>query len=149
MTAKETMLEVYRNQGRADALALRKEAEKLTQTEIIDREESIPAFQEGRDYSAWPAQSPVTDDGQVWLLLQPYNSTHHPGKPKDLRTLWGLAHTKNPKKAKPWVAPYGTSGLYYRYECYRKDDGTVMRCITEKTNFNADEYPPFWEVVAV
>ena len=72
-------------------------------TEIIDEEEKVPSFNQTKDYSNWMAGAPVSDDGQVWILLQPHNAGHYEGRPSNLRALWGLCHTKNPEKAKSWV----------------------------------------------
>lgn len=141
------MTDIFRSLGRSDALALRKEAANLTGTQIIDREMAIPAFDPQRDYSSFPAGAPVSDGGQVWLLIQPYNAAHFVGRPADLRALWGLAHTTNPARAKTWVAPLGESGLYLKDECYKDEDGVVWRCLAERTNFRADEYQAHWEEV--
>lgn len=141
------MIEVFRSLGRSDALKLREEAPKLSGTEIIDREYCAPAFDPQKDYSAFPAGSPVTDEGQVWLLLQPYNAAHYEGRPSTLRALWGLAHTKNPAKAKPWVDAFGTSGMYMKDECYRDEEGTVWRCLNDNTVHTAAAYPSGWEAV--
>jgi hypothetical protein len=141
------MIEVFRSLGRSDALKLREEAPKLSGTEIIDREYCAPAFDPQKDYGAFPAGSPVTDEGQVWLLLQPYNAAHYEGRPSTLRALWGLAHTKNPAKAKPWVDAFGTSGMYMKDECYRDEEGTVWRCLNDNTVHTAAKYPAGWEAV--
>lgn len=141
----DIMIDVFRSLGRADALALRGEAANLTGTEIIEREHSVPAFDPEKDYSGFPAGAPVTDGGQVWLLLQPHNAAHYAGRPAELRALWGLAHTKNPARAKAWVASCGTSGMYMRDECYKAEDGTVYRCIIEKTDHDAAALPSGWE----
>lgn len=146
MSAKSMMLDVYRSQGRADALALRQEADKLTDTEIIDREACIPPFDPQKDYTGWRAGSPVSDEDQVWKLLQPHNASHYTGRPSILRSLWGLCHTKNPAKAKPWVDPLGTSGMYMTDECYRDGD-TVYRCKQDNMTYDAKDYPTAWEVV--
>lgn len=142
------MTDIYRSMGRNDALALRSEAANMTGTQIIDREQAAPAFDPQKDYSAWPAGAPVTDEEQVWLLLQPYNAAHYEGRPSDLRALWGLAHTTNPAKAKPWVDPYGTSGMYMTGEVYKDADGNVWRCLQDNTVYDAATWPDAWEVVA-
>ena len=145
----KVMLDIYRSLGRSDALALRKEAASLTGTQIIDREHSVPAFDPQRDYTKYPAGAPVSDEGQVWILLQPYNAAYSPGRPSTLRALWGLAHTTNPEHAKAWVDPYGTSGLYKRGECYKKPDGTVWRSLDDNQDHDADALPNRWEQVVV
>lgn len=139
------MIEVFRSLGRSDALKLREEAPNLTGTEIIDREYCAPAFDPEKDYSAFPVGSPVTDEGQVWLLLQPYHAANYGGRPSSLRALWGLAHTKHPAKAKPWVDACGTSGMYMAGECYRDADGAVWRCLNDNTVRDAVAYPAGWE----
>lgn len=141
------MLDVFRSLGRSDALALRKEAASLTGTQIIDREVAIPAFDPQKDYSAYPVGSPVTDGGQVWTLIQPYNAAYYDGRPADLRALWGLAHTTNPARAKAWVEPQGTSGMYMKGECYRDEDGVVWRSIQNNVVYSAKEMPGYWEEV--
>ena len=81
------MIEIFRNLGRSDALALRANASKTTQTEIIDNEISVPYFDPEKDYTTFPAGSPVKDENQVWLLLQPYNAGHYSGRPSTLLAL--------------------------------------------------------------
>lgn len=139
-------LDIFRAAGRAAALELRSTAADLTGTQIIDREHDAPAFDPQKDYSGWPAQSPVRDEGQVWLLLQPYNAAHYAGRPSTLRALWGLAHTKDPAKAKPWVDAYGTSGMYMEDECYIDDNGVVWRCLDNNVIHPASALPTAWEV---
>ena len=140
------MTEVFRSLGREDALRLRKEASSMSGTQIIDREHSVPLFDPQKDYSTWPVGAPVADEGQVWTLLQPHNAAHYIGRPSTLRSLWGLTHTNNPEKAKPWVEPYGTSGLYMKGECYKDKNGNVWRC-RQDTGYPADVWPDGWEAV--
>lgn len=142
-----SMRQIFYELGRKNALALRETAHAMTGTEIIDREQDAPQYDPKKDYSAYPAGSPVRDGGQVWLLLQPHNAARYSGRPADLRALWGLAHTMNPAKAKAWVAPYGTSGMYMEGECYKDDNGTVWRCLQSNMVYSADVLPSAWEVV--
>lgn len=144
------MIDIMFNLGASDARKLRSEAGELTDTEIIDREMSIPDFNPKKDYSACPKGTPVKNHDQVFKLLIPHNASHYTGEPADetMRSLWEIAHTTNPYKAKPWIAPYGVSGLWSKGECYKTEDGTVKRCISEQpTNFNAEEMPSYWEDV--
>lgn len=140
MTYEEN-LNIIRQQGKADALALREASPAMTGTELIDEETKIPPFDPTRDYSGWPIGAPVIDEGQVWTLLIPHNAANYSGRPSNLRALWGLAHTTDPTKAKSWVASYGTSGLYLVDECctYPYTDGTshVFRNLYDK-----NEFPP-------
>jgi hypothetical protein len=141
------MTDIFRSLGRRDALALREEAHNLTGTQIIDREAAIPAFNPEKDYSVCPVGTPVADDGQVWKLIQPYNAAHYVGHPADLRALWGLVHTTNPLRAKGWVGPLGTSGMYMQGECYADNDGTVWRCKQDNVVHPASAAPALWEEV--
>lgn len=143
MNMRERIFEL----GRANALALRTSAKNMTQTEIIDREYDAPHFDPKRDYTSFPVSSPVRDGGQVWLLIQPHNASHYTGRPADLRSLWGLAHTKNPKKAKAWVDPYGTSGMYMKDECYKDADGNVWKALNDNLVYTAVSYPSGWQLV--
>lgn len=137
-----------KEKGAYDALELQTAANAgtVTETEIIDREISVPAFNPQKDYSEWPANSPVSDEGQVWLLLQPYNAANYEGRPSSLRALWGLAHTKNPLKAKPFVEPYGTSGVYMMDECVLWKDGNVYISIVDNNVWTPEAYSDGWKV---
>lgn len=144
-----SMIDIFRSLGRADALKLREEAASLTGTQIIDREHAAPAFDPTKDYSVYPVGAPVTDEGQVWTLIQPHNAAHYDGRPSTLRALWGLAHTTDPAKAKPWVEPSGISGMYMTGEVYKDADGAVWRCMQDGTTYDAATYPEAWEKVSV
>lgn len=139
--------EIFYNLGKHDASLLRAEAAHLTGTEIINRELSIPKFVKDKDYSEWPVGAPVADEGQVWTLIQPHNSAYYDGRPSTLRALWGLCHTKNPAKAKAWVDPYGTSGMYMKDECYKDEEGRVWRSLADSNIYTVAAYPANWEEV--
>lgn len=140
MMTKDESLAIMREQGKADALDLQSRASDMTGTEIIAEESKVPDFDPTKDYSKWPVGSPVADEGQVWLLLIPHNAAHYTGRPADNRALWGLAHTKDPAKAKAWVAPYGISGLYMIDECCTYPVDGVNHVFRNKHDNN--EYPP-------
>lgn len=146
MTTKDLVLSIMRSQGAADALDLRRRAPDLDGTAIIAEESKAPNFDPEKDYSGWPKGAPVQDEGQVWTLIQPYNARNYEGRPSTLRALWGLCHTKDPARAKEWVAPYGTSGMYMTGECC-VDGGVVYRCLTDNTVHSPTDYPQAWERV--
>lgn len=149
VTNKQLILSVMREQGRSDAMSLRSRSADMTGTAIIAEEAKAPAFDPAKDYSDWPVGAPVADEGQVWTLIQPHNAANYQGRPSALRALWGLAHTTDPEKAKAWVDPYGTSGMYMAGECYQAEDGTVYRCRADNTVYDAAALPSAWEVVTV
>lgn len=127
---------VMYEEGRRQALTLQTQAPDMTGTEIIDQENNVPFWDAAKDYTGWKSGYPVADEGQVWLLLIPHNAAHYTGRPSGLRSLWGLVHTTDPEKAKPWVAPQGVSGLYLAGECCTYD-GHVWRNL-----YDNNEYPP-------
>lgn len=147
MTDKDFVLGIFKEQGKNDAKDLRARSPQLSGTELIEEETKIPAFDPTKDYSGWDAGNPVTDEGQVWVLIQPHNAAAYTGRPSSLRALWGLAHTKDPEKAKPWVDPYGTSGVYMTDECYRSAAGRVFRALQDNLVHDAEAFPTGWAEV--
>lgn len=149
MITNDTRIEIMRQAGRTNALALQGEAPTMDGTAIIARERDVPDFDPNKDYTGWPVGAPVADDGQVWQLIQPHNAKDYGGRPATLRALWGLCHTKDPARAKPWVDPYGMSGMYMVDECYRSADGKIYRCKADNTIHDAAALPTAWEEVAI
>lgn len=150
-TAKDTVLSILRSQGRADALDLRARAGQMDGTALIREEDKVPAFDPSKDYTSWPIGAPVADGGQVWTLLQPYNAANYPQRPAELRSQWSLAHTKDPSRAKPYVAPLGTSGMYMTGECCTdpdyEDPTAVWRSLTDNNVWSPTQYAQNWEKV--
>lgn len=146
MTSKERVLQRERDRGRMAAKDLQARAPEMAGTEIIAEEGKVPSWDPKKDYSGWLPGWPVSDEGQVWTLLQPHNAANYLGRPSTLRALWGLTHTTDPAKAKPWVAPNGTSGLYAAGECCTRNGGTY-RSTHNDNPYAPDEYPDWWESV--
>lgn len=156
MTNKELVHSIIFAQGKADALNLRTRAADLTGTEIIAEEDKVPMFDPKKDYSAWPVGAPVYDihDGekQVFTLIIPHNASHYPDvRPNNNRTLWNLTHTKDAAKAKAFVAPSGTSGLYMADEVcavYTEDgERLVYRSNVDNNPYSPTEYAQNWTLV--
>ncbi|MBQ8537190.1 MAG: hypothetical protein IJ461_07310 [Clostridia bacterium] len=141
------MTEVFRELGRYNAQRLKEELPELDGTQIISREHCVAPFAPQKDYTSAPIGTPVTDEGQVWCLIQPYHAAHYAGRPSTLRAHWGLLHTTEPGNAKAWVDAYGTSGLYKAGEVYKDEAGVVWRCVVEQTSYPAHVLPGYWEVV--
>lgn len=131
-------------EGRRQALDLQARSPEMTGTEIIAEEGNVPAFNPDKDYSNWEPGWPVADEGQVWTLIQPHNAAHYTGRPSTLRALWGLTHTTDPKMAKPFVEPYGTSGMYMAGECCTENGGT-HRSKIDNNVYAPSAYPQGWE----
>ncbi len=149
MDAKTLVLDVLRSLGQREAAELRESAAEMDGTAIIAMERAVPAWDKQQDYTGWPVGAPVADGGQVWTLILPHRAADYEGRPSTLRALWGLCHTKDPAKAKPWVAPEGQSGMYMTGECYRAEDGTVYRCRQDNCVWDAEGLPSAWEKMEV
>lgn len=145
MEAKEYVLDKMRAIGLQAAEAFQAAAPELDGTAIIDREDDIPDFDPAKQYLNWAIGTCVRDDGQVWKLLQPYDSTIYTDPPSKLRAQWGLCHTKNPQKAKPYVAPEGTSGMYMLGECAIGKDGYIYISNRDNNVWEPTEYPDGWD----
>lgn len=128
-------------EGRRQALELAARAPDMDGTAIIAEEQKIPAWSPTADYSSQKPGIPVADEGQVYILRIPHKAADYQGRPGTLRACWGLAHTKDPAKAKPWAASYGVSGLYMVDECctYPAADGTTHVFRNKHDN---NEFPP-------
>ena len=145
MTNKELVLEVLNKLGITEAANLQEKFSEMTDTEIIDLERAVPDWSKEKDYTSSPVGTPVADEGQVWSLIQPHRASDYDGRPSTLRALWGLKHTKNPLKAKAWVDPYGTSGMYMKDECYLDADGHVYRSNVDNNVWDHTAYAQYWD----
>ena len=130
--------------GRNKALELRESAPSLTDTEVIDQEAFIPEWKPGVQVLNAPVRRSELD--QNYRVLQGHDSTASPDwTPETQPALFGIMHTKNPAKAKPWAEPMGTSGVYKLDECYREEDGIVWQQIYDGDNvYDAKALPERW-----
>ena len=154
MTSKERVLNRERERGKAAALDLAARAPELDGTAIIAEDSKVPLFVWGKDYSKCAPGTPIAEiiDGelQVFTMITPVNTAHYPGiTPNTERSLYSLCHTKDPERAKAWVDPYGTSGMYMQGECYRADDGRVKRAKQDNLVHDAQAYPDGWDDLGV
>lgn len=148
MTNQEIILESMSKLGYISALDLQSRASEMDGTEIIDEEPNIPDYNPQKDYSNWPISSPVRDEDQVWILLQPHDAKNYEGRPSTLRALWGLCHTKDPNKAKPFVRPEGTSGMYMIDECIL-EGGVIYQCLQDNVVWPPSELQSAWAIVTL
>lgn len=142
-------LEAMRAKGAADAVDLRDRAKDMDSTAVIAEEQKVPVFNPQQDYSCWPVGGPIADHGQVYQLIIPHNAADYEGRPGSLPALWSITHTKDPDRAKPYLPPNGTSGLYMTGECCTKDGQTW------RSTQDGNAYPPgevgtesSWEALA-
>lgn len=134
--------------AKENAQHLKEQGESMSGTEIIDQELFVP---EWKPANYQTVGAPVKFAGQVYKVLQAHDSSQTPDwTPAATPALWSICHTTDPAKAKPWLEPQGTSGMYYKGECYRADDGIVYRQIYDGGNvYDAAATPDRWETVEV
>lgn len=140
------LAEAMRIFAKQNAQHLKEQGESMSGTEIIDQELFVP---EWKPANYQTVGAPVKFDGQVYKVLQVHDSTSNPDwTPAATPALWSICHTTDPAKAKPWLEPQGTSGMYQLGECYRADDGMVYRQIYDGDNvYDAEAMPDRWEAV--
>lgn len=146
MESKKYVLSKMKEIGLQSAEEFQAEAVSLDGTAIIDKENDIPDFNPEVQYLNWSKGECVRDNNQVWQLIQPYDSTIYKDRPEDLRAQWGLCHTKDPNKAKPYIAPMGQSGMYMKDECCLENE-KVYRSKIDNNVWKPTEYPTGWEEV--
>lgn len=149
MTTKDRVLLRERERGKMDAIDLSKRAKDMDGTAIIAEEYKVPLFVWGTDYSSCPSGSPIGEiiegELQIFTMITPVNTAHYPGiTPNTERSLYSLCHTKDPRKAKAWVAPLGISGRYALGEC-TTENGGVYRNLWDENEFPPSALPERWE----
>lgn len=134
--------------GQEQARELRTNAPNMTDTEVMDNEAYIPEWRAGAQKAGAPVRRSGID--QNYRTLQAHDSTANPDwTPESQPALFGLMHTTNPAKAKAWVAPSGTSGLYYLNECYADGEAVYRQIYDGGNEYDALTLPERWEQVEV
>ena len=149
MTSKEKVLHRERQRGRAAALNLASRTinDGLDGTAIIAEQEHVPAWREDAVYTLEHVGYPVQDGDQVYTILQPHTPAHNPGfRPADLPAIYSIKHTTDPKMAKDYKAPNGTSGMYMTGDCCRVGE-KVFRSAVDNNVWHPNDYPAGWEEV--
>lgn len=151
MITDQEAKEIMYQEGRRQALDLQGRAADMTGTEVIAEEGKVPLFVPDKDYSGWDVGSPVAEivdgEAQVFKWITPVNTAHYPGmRPSTSPALLSPCHTTDPAKAKPYLPPNGTSGLYMTDEVCTKG-GHLWRSTKDD-----NPYPPgevgtdgYWE----
>lgn len=153
MTDMELVVQTLSELGRLKAESIRTKAvnKEIDDTELIDNEDFIPNWKQ-MNYSnvavGTPVRDPYDETDQVYKLWQQHDATNQPDwHPAAAVSLWDIAHTKNPEKAKPYVAPQGTRGLYQKDEVMIWTDEKVYRSTVDNNAYTPESYAQYWEVV--
>lgn len=153
MTSKEFVAAALRDIGKQKALNLRAKvvANEVDDTSLIEQEELVPNWK-AIDYSNFEIGTPVRDPsdgtGQVYKLLQKHDATGHDDwNPAAAVSLWDIAHTKNPAKAKPYAAPQGTRGMYMKDDVMVWTNGMVYKSTIDNNVYTPEVRGSYWSVV--
>lgn len=114
MDNRDFIMAAMHTAGAADAsaIAAKSISGEADGTALIAAEEQIPTWRL-RDYTDVPIGTPYKYGDQVYKLWQAHDATNQPDwTPDKAVSLWDICHTTDPAKAKPYVAPQGTRGMY-------------------------------------
>lgn len=125
-------------------------AGERTGTDVIACEELLPAWtKEGPEGDGSHKEGePCTHAGQAWRCCQAHNCNNNPDiEPGKSPAQWAPYHTKDPKKAKPFIQPTGAHDTYQTGECCVWTDGSVKRSTADNNAYSPADYPQWWEDV--
>ena len=151
-TDKELVLQAMREYGRSKAAQLQEASAEMTGTELYAEEDYIPDFQAAKAVMNMNQRKVGKDDGflcrstagHVVRLIGSYDSDVWPGEPETLLAQWKFVWSKDPQKARPFLAlstsPYDTG------DCCT-DGGKVWRSTIDNNVWAPTAYPQGWEEV--
>lgn len=142
------MMETIKHMAELAAQTVQTKAATMTGTELNAEDTFIPDFQAAKEKMNM-LQRPVgfvckSSAGRVVKLLQVYDSTIYTAEPEDLPAQWGFVWSKDPAKAKPFVAI--STSPYNKDECCT-DGGKVYRSKIDNNVWKPTEYPQGWQEV--
>ena len=148
MTDKELVLDALKSIGKARAVTLQAEADKLTGTELNAQADYLPEF------AAAKAKKNMLDRpvgfvcrstaGRAVKLLQPYDSDTYTQEPEELPAQWGFVWSTDPAKALPFISM--ATSPYNKGDCCT-EDGAVYRSTMDNNVHAPSAYPAGWEEV--
>lgn len=142
-------MEEIKHMAELAAQTVQTKAATMTGTELNAEDTFIPDFMAAKEKMNM-LQRPVgfvckSSAGRVVKLLQVYDSTIYTAEPEDLPAQWGFVWSKDPAKAKPFVAI--STSPYNKDECCT-DGGKVYRSKIDNNVWKPTEYPQGWQDVA-
>lgn len=145
MTKKDLIEKVFTQLGKSLALEIQNGASEMTNTEIVANDDLLPEFDPSKQYlNKQPGYICRAADGNVWRLLQVYDSTIYTQQPSELPAQWAPVWTKDPKDAKPFVAM--STAPYMKDECC-KVGRSVYKSLINNNVWAPTDYPQGWELV--
>lgn len=151
MTNKELVLDTMRRSGKLIATDLQTRSATMTGTELYAEEAYIPSFQAAiAKMNMLDRKAGMTDGfvcrssaGRVVRLIQNYDSTIYTQEPEDLPAQFGFVWSKDPAKAKPFIAL--STSPYMEGDCCT-EGGEVYRSTMDNNIHAPSAYPTGWTV---
>ena len=144
-------LEMLRQSGKADAMALQERSAGLSGTELNAQDDKIPRFKAAvkeknmLDRKAGQKDGFVckSSAGRVVRLIQNYDSNVFTGEPEELPAQFRFVWSTDPAKAKPFIA--SSTSYYNTGDCCLNKAGEPRRSKIDANVFDPDVSPEFWE----
>lgn len=152
MNNKDFVLDTLKRAGKQAAETLQTQAPDMTGTELYAEEEYIPSFKAAVAKKNMLERKAGQKDGfvckssagRVVRLLQNYDSSIYTQEPEELPAQWGFVWSKDPAKAKPFIAL--STSPYNSGDCCT-ETGIVYRSTMEGNVHAPSAYPQGWEKV--
>lgn len=153
MTNKEFVLETMKRSGKLTARSVQTRSSEMTGTELNAEDMYIPDFKAAvkkanmQDRHAGMKDGFVCKStaGRVVRLIQNYDSEIFTQEPEDLPAQFGFVWSKDPKKAKPFVAL--ATSPYMKGDCCLNNNGEPVRSTMDNNTWSPEDYAAAWEVV--
>jgi hypothetical protein len=144
-------LEMLRQSGKVDAMALQERSSELSGTELNAEDDKIPRFKAAvkeknmLDRKAGQQDGFVCKStaGRVVRLIQNYDSNVLTGEPEELPAQFRFVWSTDPAKAKPFIA--SSTSYYNTGDCCLNKAGEPRRSKIDANVFDPDVSPEFWE----
>ena len=150
MDNKDFIMAAMHTAGAADAsaIAAKSVSGEADGAALIAAEEQIPTWRQ-RNYTDVPIGTPYKYGDQVYKLWQAHDATNQPDwTPDKAVSLWDICHTTDPTKAKPYVAPQGTRGMY-QIDDVCTEGGKLYRSTMENNVWEPSAYPQGWKTIDI
>lgn len=148
MTDRDFVLETMKRSGKLTAQAVQEKSASMTGTELNAEDMYIPDFKEAvKKMNMLERKAGFvckSTEGRVVKLLQPYDSTVYTGEPEDYPSLFGFVWSKDPAKAKPFIAL--STSPYNIDECCAENEKIYASTIDYNV-YAPSTYPQGWREV--
>lgn len=143
MSNKDFVFSFLREISKKFATELQSELENKTPTEIVEKEDFLPDFNNKKQYLDFKTGYVCkTSSGNVVKLIQPYDSFTFDKEPEFLPSQWAFYWSTDPSKAKPFLSI--ATSPYNKDECCIFEDH-IWRSTSEIPNvYSPAEYPNGW-----